>query len=238
VITDPQNAYRSLLDNDPPDFLDRVNNPWDQVPDLEEYNDHAFRRIVRALRQLLAAPKGHGANSQGMLILGEAGTGKTHLLMRVAKKLSKDNHILFVRKPSNEEAVAQHIWANMVESLARPQTDGEKGRSQLDDLLAHVFTAIYIPLIRQDVELGKDADRKQRLIRSLEKDPYNFFRMLGDSEDRARRLELVRKKTLRFLQQNSPDVDQEIVSALITYCLYQREDRKHTVLTWLSGKDN
>ena len=52
-------------------------------------------------------------------MLGEAGTGKTHLLMRVARNLSESNHILFVRKPNNEDAVAQHIWANVFSSLAR-----------------------------------------------------------------------------------------------------------------------
>jgi hypothetical protein len=33
--TDPTNQYRPLLEDDPPAFLDRLNTPWDQVPDLE-----------------------------------------------------------------------------------------------------------------------------------------------------------------------------------------------------------
>ncbi len=120
MIPDSTNQFRSILESDPPSFFDRVNTPWDQVPDLEDYNKHAYLRIVRALKDLARSKSQQtGSNTQGVLILGEAGTGKTHLLMRVAKNLSETNHILFIRKPNNEEAVAQHIWANVVSSLAR-----------------------------------------------------------------------------------------------------------------------
>src|SRR4051794_14836767 len=110
MFEDRENKYRPLLEDDPPAFLDKVNTPWDQVPDLEEYNQQAYRRIVRALRQLTRTP-GSGAESpsQGLIILGEAGTGKTPLLMRVARNLSATNPILFAGKPNNEEAVAQHV---------------------------------------------------------------------------------------------------------------------------------
>lgn len=86
MIPDTSNQFRTILENAPPAFFDRVNTPWDQVPDLEDYNKHAYLRIVRALKDLTRLkPDQTGANSQGVLILGEAGTGKTHLLMRVAR---------------------------------------------------------------------------------------------------------------------------------------------------------
>src|SRR4051794_38415404 len=99
-------VYRPILEDDPPAFFDRVNTPWDHVPDLIEYNQDAYKRIVRTLRRLATTkPPDDGSpvqevesNSQGILILGEAGTGKTHLLMRVARNLSGSNHVLFVRK--------------------------------------------------------------------------------------------------------------------------------------------
>src|SRR5262245_58898125 len=126
--------YRPILEDDSPTFLDRVNTPWDHVPDLAEYNQDAYRRIVRALRALSRARSSDDAlNTQGILVLGEAGTGKTHLLMRVARNLSETNHILFVRKPNNEDAVAQHVWANMVSSLTRSLPTSGSKRSQLDD---------------------------------------------------------------------------------------------------------
>ena len=67
---DADGSYRALLENDPPAFLDRVNTPWDQVPDLEEYNHLAYRRIVRALEEISRQKAGHrDANSRGILVL-------------------------------------------------------------------------------------------------------------------------------------------------------------------------
>ncbi|GIX04297.1 MAG: hypothetical protein KatS3mg114_0166 [Planctomycetaceae bacterium] len=235
---DKANEFRPLLEEDPPSFLDRVNTPWDQVPDLEEYNQHAYKRIVRALKELSRTKASGGqSNSQGILVLGEAGTGKTHLLMRVAKNLSKSNHILFVRKPNNEDAVAQHIWFNVVSSLTRSLPESGTKRSQLDDLLAHVFTAVLIPEFEQDIQEGKEADQKRRWVERLRSDPYNLFNMLGEGEKRTENMYKIRNRTLRFLLQNQPDVDQIIARVLITYCFVSREDRKRVLLTWLSGQD-
>src|SRR6516165_9043696 len=175
---DQAERYRPILEDDPPAFFDRVNTPWDHVPDLAEYNGEAYRKIVRALKALSRTKVSDDeSNTQGILILGEAGTGKTHLLMRVARKLSGTNHILFVRKPNNEDAVAQHVWANMVSSLARSLPDSGTKRSQLDDLLAHVFTAVLVPEFEQDILEDKDADQKRRWVERLRSDPYNLFNM-------------------------------------------------------------
>jgi predicted ATP-dependent serine protease len=129
--------YRPLLENDPPSFIgkDRVDDPWDTVPDLEDYNLAAYCKIDWTLTNLnRARESGTKPTSQGILVLGEAGTGKTHLLMRVARKRSETNQILFVPKPNNEEAVAQHIWTNMVLSLAKSSPKVGSKRSQLDVL--------------------------------------------------------------------------------------------------------
>ena len=232
------NQYRAILEDDPPEFLDRVNTPWDRVPDCAEYNRPAYVRIVRALKELARNRGGEtDSNSQGILVLGEAGTGKTHLLMRVARNLSESNHILFVRKPNNEDAVAQHIWANVVSSLARSLPTSATHKSQLDDLLAHVFTSVLVPELEQDIRDGKDAELKQRWVNHLSADPYNLFNMLGDGEQRQSNLEKIRRRSLRYLQLKHPDVDQTIAHVLITYCFVITEDRKRILLSWLSGQD-
>jgi hypothetical protein len=238
MIPDTTNQLRPILENAPPAFFDRVNTPWDQVPDLEDYNKHAYLRIVRALKDLTrSTPEQTGSNTQGVLILGEAGTGKTHLLMRVARNLAETNHILFIRKPNNEDAVAQHIWVNVVNSLAKTIPTKTSVRSQLDDLLAHVFSNVLIPEFEQDIREDKDADQKRRWVVRLQDDPYNLFNMLGEGERRHDNLDRIRRRTLRFLQLNHPDVDQTIAHVLITYCFVVREDRKRVLLTWLAGQD-
>jgi hypothetical protein len=241
---DDANQYRQALENDPPAFVDRVDTPWDHVPDLPDYNASAYKRIVRNLKRLHRGgpPSGDGhiptaSSSLGVLVLGEAGTGKTHLLMRVARNLSDTNHILFVRKPNNEEAVAQHIWANIVSSLTRSLPTSGTTRSQLDDLLAHVFSDVLIPEFEKDIEGDVNAEQRQSWVRQLREDPYNLFQMAGEGERRQDNLRKIRNRTLRYLKVNHPDVDQRIAHALITYCFVSAPDRKRLLLTWLSGED-
>lgn len=236
MIPDATNQYRDILEEDPPPFFDRVTSPWHSVPDLEAYNQHAYKRIWRAVRDLSRSRSTERyPSSKGILVLGEAGTGKTHLLMRVAQNLAQSNHILFIHKPNNEEAVAQHVWANVVSSLARtlPLSD----RSQLDDLLAHVFSRVLIPEFEEDIRAGKDADQKRRWVTKLKKDPYNLFNMLGEGERRQENMEKIRRRTLRFLLSDNPGADQTVVHVLITYCFVAREDRKRLLLNWLAGQD-
>ncbi|MEW4529993.1 topoisomerase DNA-binding C4 zinc finger domain-containing protein [Maioricimonas sp. JC845] len=238
MILDETNQYRPILEQDPPGFFDRVNDPWDEVPDLKDYNRHAFNRVLRAVQDLSRYAPGHvGANSQGVLILGEAGTGKTHLLMRIARNMSDSNHILFIRKPNNEEAVAQHIWANVVNSLSHRLPHSSTDRSQLDDLLAQVFSRVLISEFRSDIQAGRDVDQKRRWVTRLEEDPFNLFRMLGTGDRRQDNMERIRRLTLRSLQHNHPDVDQTIARVLITYCFVASEERKRLLLAWLAGND-
>lgn len=233
--------FRDLLESDPPALVDRVDTPWEQIPDLPSYNGIPFRQINRDLKRLSAereAMRTSNASmpsSRGVLVLGEAGTGKTHLLMRLANNLAESNHILFVRRPNNEEAIAQHIWTNIVNSLTR--TIGSENRSQIDDLLGHVFSSVLIPEFEADIEKGIDVDQRQRWVNKLRNDPYNLFDMLGEGERRSENMRTIRRRTLRYLQINHPDVDQGIAHALITYCFVAREERRRILLTWLSGQD-
>ena len=236
---DHASQFRPILEQDPPRFLDRVNTPWDPVPDLEEYNQNAYQRIVRALKGL-ARSNTHDepSNSQGILVLGEAGTGKTHLLMRVARNLSKSNHILFVRKPNNEDAVAQHVWASIVNSLSRSLPEsGTNGRSQLEDLLAHVFTRVLLPELEKDIRDGTGAAQTKWRVDRLKGHPYNLFTMIGERERRQANIEILWRKTREFLHVAHPDVDLKIVRVLFAYCFVSCEDHKRVLLTWLSGQD-
>ncbi|MGM0490657.1 MAG: hypothetical protein ACQESR_28350 [Planctomycetota bacterium] len=234
---DHASQFRPLLEKNVPQFAGWINTPWDSAPDLACHNDLAFCRIGRALARLHSAADCQ-PTSKGVLVLGEAGAGKTHLLMRVARQLGSENSICFVRRPNNEEAVAQHIWANVVDSLTRVADDSERhDRSQLDELLAHVFRYVLVTEFEKDINSGQQATLKQRWIKQLKADPYAVFALLGDGDKRVNDLRTIRNRTLRYLQLKHPEVDQRIAHALLTYCLSADRSRRRAVLTWLSGRD-
>ena len=235
---DKENFFRPRFEELCRDFRDRVDTPWDKdVPDVFEFNQNAYRHISRQV-DLIYRDKSH--QSRGLLILGAAGTGKTHLLMRIAQKLATDfgkdklkSHILFVRRPNNEEAVAKHIWGEIVDSMGQSLSD----RSQLDTMLSHVFSAVLIPEFERDITEGKDADQKERWKRRLEEDPYNLLTILGEGERRDRNLNFIRSRTLNHLRTYCPRADQEIAEILITYCLTSAENRKRRLMDWLRGTE-
>ncbi len=234
--------YRRLLDTDRPQFLDVVANPWVAVPDLETFNSRAYRRLASMLRQLSAEQQAlHESgpdmlpNARGALVLGPGGSGKTHLLMRVRRSESGASHILFVRRPNNPDSVAQHVWTNVVASLARRV---DRSSSQLEDLLAHVFAAILIPELESDIEHAKANEKKlperEAWKDMLEQDPVAFPDKLRNRKDRRDSINFLRRKILKALKLRHPDVDQPLTEALITY-FFTDEDRRRIIYTWLTS---
>lgn len=233
---DAVDQYRVVLEQDLPEFVSKVNTPWDNLPDYEEFNATAYRRITRDIQRINRAREDGRAISRGILLLGEAGAGKTHLLMRAAQHLAKKNHILFVRRPNVEDAVAQHVWAEIIRSLAREVPSSGTKRTQLDEFLAYVLYSVLLPEFERDIREGNETVRTQRWLEALRESPFNLLDMLGEGDSRQANLRTIRLRVLRYFQQNHPEVDQQIASALITYCFVSSEN-KRIVLTWLSGQE-
>lgn len=124
----------------------------------------------------------------------------------------------------------------MVDSLTKILPGGN-GRSQLDDLLAHVFRDILVPEFQSDIDGGhKSAPQRQRWIKRLNTDAYELFKMVGEDETRQKNVRLIRNRTLSYLRTHHTKVDLEIADVLIKYC-FQGDSRKTTLLNWLRGLD-
>jgi hypothetical protein len=93
-----------------------------------------------------------------------------------------------------------------VSSLTRSLPTSGTTKSQLDDLLAHVFTKVLIPRFEQDIQADLDAKLKQRWVNRLRSDPFNLFNMLGEGEKHQDNMEKIRRLTLLFLQTTPPEV--------------------------------
>ena len=197
---------------------------------MPEINGTIFKRIRFILDQYKKHTPQTPSPSHGVVLLGEAGAGKTHLLMRVAQQLSKGHFVLFVPMPNHEEAVYLHTWSNIVQSLAKVVPARSPDRSQLDDLLAHVFSAVLIP------DFEKSGDQERRWAKRLRANPLDLFGMLGEGHQRERNFRSIRERTLRQLRQTHPTIDVGITRALITYVLAANDRTRQSVLTWLAGQ--
>lgn len=85
-------TLRSTLRN--PFLQTRVDNAWDAraLPhDIPTINDKAFNEVLRTLREVRESHQSHG-----LLVSGEPGSGKTHLLNRLRVWAQRDEHAWFV----------------------------------------------------------------------------------------------------------------------------------------------
>jgi len=78
--------------------------------------------------------------SKGAIVTGYPGTGKTHLMMRLAKDHLEHNRLLFIRQPNNLNSVLYHIYSRVLESFVEKVPNSSY--SQMEHLLATSFSKI------------------------------------------------------------------------------------------------
>lgn len=91
-MTDALQTLRRTLRN--PFLQSRVDTAWDArsiAADVPAINDHAFQQVLRTIGDVRAMRQ-----SQGLLLHGEPGSGKTHLLNRVRRWVQQDERAWFV----------------------------------------------------------------------------------------------------------------------------------------------
>ncbi|MEC4814730.1 MAG: AAA family ATPase [Scytonema sp. PMC 1069.18] len=133
----------------------RVDTPFQKHPD---YSD-TYRREFLTLASILNDIKQDSNHqSKGVVVIGEPGSGKTHLMMRLAQERLSNNRLLFIRHPNNPNTILYHVYSRILESLVQ-RVDS---LTQLDYLIINSFQKIpnLRPLSRKDQEILKALEDK------------------------------------------------------------------------------
>jgi hypothetical protein len=103
----------------------------DHQGDVPEINSEAFEACQRLVQDVAA-----GGFSAALTILGDAGTGKTHLIGRVRRWLEAqhENFFVFVRMETSPSGIWRHLRRQIGVSLLRANASGV---CALDRLLQH-----------------------------------------------------------------------------------------------------
>ena len=156
----------------------RVDNPFQDHIDLDSLNHQQFARLEAILKDIKTD---NNHQTKGAVIIGEAGSGKTHLIMRLAKTHLKSNRLLFIRCPNNPNGVIYHIYSRILESLMERV---DERYNQLDYLIAKSFGNILRFLVENHKIQSTESVRN--IISITDENPLNIFEKLG-AEGSARK---------------------------------------------------
>ena len=157
-----------------------VIDPWDAAEiDVQEINAAAFRLCIEALESVR-----HEKRSTSVLLHGEPGSGKTHLLNRIRAHVKTQTQLhLFVsvRLQSSPHRFWRYLRSCLIDNLIKPD---KKGKTQLERLIG---VRLYRTYRKTRVT---DLDEYRKILASL-------FVKSNPSSNLCRALELmVRRKHL------------------------------------------
>ncbi len=204
----------------------RVDTPFQHHPDYADTYHREFQTLQTALNNIKLDPN---HQSKGVVVIGEPGTGKTHLMMRLANERLSSNRLLFIRQPNNAQSVLYHIYSRILESLV------EKAGNlpQLYSLIINTFRKI-VSLNDRDVT-QKDID----ILKALYDLEDNSISALSKENTQRKReyWEYIEKTINEWWMSNyAPgSFALSIIKGMVKYCSYTDYKYRNISTRWLAG---
>lgn len=209
----------------------RVDTPFQDHIDLNTIYQDEFK-ILKSILVEIKSDQNH--QTKGAVVIGEAGSGKTHLMMRLAKELLKSHRLLFIRQPNNPNAVLYHIYSRILESFV--EIIPSSHYSQLEYLLAQSFSKIIIDSLNKKERITQN---QEKVLDTLSQEPLNIYNLLGNqNSDRNRKnWQWIEKLTLEWWSKTYGfgGYSTAIIKGLIKFCSYSDAHKREIVRKWLSG---
>src|SRR5919199_860834 len=225
----------TLLDN-----LQDKPNPFGSIKVATPFQDHVdYKKLYQTefeyLKKIIndiKIDKNH--QSQGVVVIGEPGSGKTHLMMRLAKELLKINRLLFIRQPNNADSVLYHTYSRILESFFKKVTDSPY--TQLEYLLTNSF----VKLISSTTIMTLHK-KDQEILAAGKNNKLDLYESLG-AEGTQRKREYwqhIEKRTNEWWanQYGVAGYSAQILKGIVKYCSYSEPRRKELVARWLSANE-
>ncbi len=206
----------------------RVDNPFQDHPDQKQIYQREFDQLKAAIGDI-SQDKNH--QSRGAVVIGEPGSGKTHLMMRLAKELLKVNRLLFIRHPNNPDAILHHIYSRILESFIEKVPD--TGLTQLEHLIAYSFTKLlstsrHINLTKTDLEI----------MEAVKESPLKLYELASEGSERKRKIWIHIYKRVQEWWVESYGFSgyaTQILKGIVGFCSYSKPYYKRIVQRWLAG---
>jgi Cdc6-like AAA superfamily ATPase/energy-converting hydrogenase A subunit M len=230
-----QTTQNTILDNlkdKPNPFAShRVDTPFQDHVDLKELYQSEFE-FLKAIINNIKHDNNH--QSQGVVIIGEPGSGKTHLMMRLAKELLKVNRLLFIRQPNNADSILYHTYSRILESFVEKVPGSNL--TQLEHLLANSFVKL---ISTTTIMTLNNKDRE--ILAATKNNHLTLYESLG-AEGTGKKLaywQHIEKRANEWWvnQYGTAGYSAQIMKGIVKFCGYSDPRRKELVTRWLSAKE-
>lgn len=213
----------------------RVDTPFQTHPDYTNTYHTEFLTLESILDDIKLDSN---RQSRGVVVIGEPGSGKTHLMMRLAQARLSSNRLLFIRQPNNPSSVLYHIYSRILESLV----ERVGSSTQLDYLIINSFQKILRDrvLIQKDQRILIDrglTQKDQEILKALE--DKNLASLGAEGTERKREYWQRIEKRISEWWVNSYSAGGfalSILKGIVKYCSYTEIGRKDIATRWLAGQ--
>ena len=237
-IRQKQSLEKQLSKTPNPFSSSRVDNPFQAHVDFKEIYYGEFETLKSILEEI---KNDINYQSKGAVVIGEAGSGKTHLMMRIAQELLTTNRLLFIRQPNNADSVLYHTYARFLESFAekvsdKTQLSAENTNTQLELLLANSFVKILSSLERViNTQKGKE------IVEQLQNNTLSLYSRLGKdgTQINLERWQFIEKNIIEWWSNKytSAGYSTNILKGIIKFCRYRDVQKKELVRRWLAASE-
>ncbi|MBW4499773.1 MAG: 3'-5' exonuclease [Scytonema hyalinum WJT4-NPBG1] len=201
----------------------RVDTPFQNHPDYPDTYHQQFVTLESILKDI-KLDSNH--QSKGAVVIGEPGSGKTHLMMRLAQARLSSNRLLFIRQPNHPSSVLYHIYSRILESLV----ERVGSFTQLDYLIINSFHKIV-------ANLSNLTQKDQDIIKALKDDNINA---LGGEGTYTKLVywQQIQKRINEWWVKNysAGGFAPSILKGIVKYCSYTKPELKDLATRWLAGQ--
>jgi len=207
----------------------RVDTPFQSYPDITKIYQNEFGILLNTLNEI---KEDRNSQTKGVVIIGGAGSGKTHLIMRLAKERMKSNRLFFIRQPNNANSVLYHIYNRMLESFFEKVPN--ISYTQLELMLGKTFSNIVIESIKQKPTKTKT---DENMVKILNESALNIYEKFGrdGSDTKRKNWKILEKKALFWWEQKYGfgGLSSNILKGLIKFCTYSDTNKRDIIKRWL-----
>ncbi|MBE9045275.1 3'-5' exonuclease [Pleurocapsales cyanobacterium LEGE 10410] len=207
----------------------RVDNPFQSHPDNSKIYHAQYTTLESVIDDIKYDPN---HQSKGAVVIGKPGTGKTHLIMRLAKRRLELNRLLFVPCPNDANTIKYHTYSCILESLNK-SIPGTRF-NQLEYFLANTFVGI----IKSS---NHDTQKIKSILDKIQNEPLKLYEILGGEGTKTRRnnWDSIEKITTEwwFRKYGATGYAPEIIKGIVRFCRYSDLGYKQLVKKWLAADE-